>query len=91
MHSPAGIAYRTLLAAAQHNPAVAQLIASRDILGASAQAVLDRTVPGLAAHDQLVARLIGPAFYWIMSGRDSTELDIRGLAESLLESIQAHD
>ncbi|ASW55110.1 TetR/AcrR family transcriptional regulator [Plantactinospora sp. KBS50] len=90
-HSPAGIAYRTLLAAAQHDPAVAQLIASRDILGASAQAVLDRTIPRPAAPDQVAARLIGPAFYWIMSGRDSTELDIRELAQGFLRSIQAHD
>ena len=90
-HSPAGIAYRTLLAAAQHDPVVAQLIASRDILGASAQAVLARTTPGLAAPDQVAARLIGPAFFWIMSGRDSTELDIRELAEGFLRSVQVHD
>src|SRR6185312_10972850 len=75
--SPAGAAYRTLLAAAEHDPAVKALVASRDVLGDSARAVLGRvTTPS----EQAVARLVGPPFFWVMSGRDPAALDTAALA-----------
>src|SRR6185312_3621988 len=79
--SPAGTAYRTLLAAAQHDPAVKALIASRDVLGDSARTVLGRVA---VASDEAVARLVGPPFFWIMTGRDPAELDTAALARDLL-------
>ncbi|MFJ7238705.1 hypothetical protein ACIQWB_16425 [Streptomyces olivaceus] len=74
-HSPAGAGYRALLAAAQHDPAVRQLIATKDVLSVSASAVLNRVDPARPAGDQAIGRLIGPAFFWIMSGRDPAQLD----------------
>jgi AcrR family transcriptional regulator len=85
--SPAGAAYRSLLAAAQHDAAVRQLVASRDVLGASARAVLDRIAPGGPAAEQTAARLIGPAFFWIMSGRDPAALDAQALAQDFLRAL----
>ncbi|WP_033343014.1 TetR/AcrR family transcriptional regulator [Catenuloplanes japonicus] len=84
--SPAGAGYRALLAAAQHDPAVRELIATRDVLGASASAVLDRIDPDRPADDHAADRLIGPAFFWIMSGRDPARLDTHELARSFLGS-----
>ncbi|WP_305785346.1 TetR/AcrR family transcriptional regulator [Symbioplanes lichenis] len=81
--SPAGAAYRTLLAAAQHDPAVKDLIATKDVLDDSARTVLDRIGSPLPA-DQAVARLTGPAVYWILSGRDPAALDTKALARDFL-------
>ncbi|MBL7253277.1 TetR/AcrR family transcriptional regulator [Paractinoplanes lichenicola] len=80
--SPAGAAYRALLAAAEHDPAVKALVASRDVLGDSARAVLDRVS---TASDQAVARLVGPPFFWVMSGRDPAALDTAALAGDFLD------
>ncbi|MFB9451364.1 TetR/AcrR family transcriptional regulator [Dactylosporangium vinaceum] len=79
--SAAGAAYRTLLAAAQHDPAVKALIASKDVLGDSARTVLDRVGAG---PGRTVARLVGPPFFWIMTGRDPAELDTAALAAEFL-------
>jgi AcrR family transcriptional regulator len=87
--SPAGAAYRAVLAAAEHDPAVKQLIASHDVLGASARAVLERITPGLPSAEQATARLIGPAFFWIMSGHDPEQLDTHELAQYLLRDLRA--
>ncbi|WP_306215706.1 TetR/AcrR family transcriptional regulator [Actinoplanes sp. RD1] len=86
-HSPAGAGYRALLAAAQHDPAVKQLIATKDVLSASASVVLDRIAPARPAGDQAVDRLIGPTFFWIMSGRDPAQLDTHELARRFLQDL----
>ncbi|WP_111604775.1 TetR/AcrR family transcriptional regulator [Streptomyces sp. Amel2xB2] len=86
-HSPAGAGYRALIAAAQHDPAVKRLIATKDVLGASASAVLNRVDPARPADDQAIDRLIGPAFFWIMSGRDPAQLDTHELARSFLRGL----
>ncbi len=78
--SSAGAAYRAVISAAQHDPAVAKLVAGQDVLGASARAVL-----GDQGQDQTVARLIGPAFFWVLSGRDPKDLDTHALAQELLD------
>ena len=88
-HSAAGAAYRTLLGAAQHDPAVKQLIASHDVLGASARAVIERIAPGVESSEMEAARLIGPAFFWIMSGRDPAGLDPGDLAQDFMLSARA--
>ncbi|MCU7726241.1 TetR/AcrR family transcriptional regulator [Actinoplanes sp. KI2] len=90
-HSPAGVAYRSLLAAAQHDAAVRELVASRDVLGASARAVLERIAPDTPAIEETAARLIGPTFFWIMSGRDPASLDTRALAQNFLRSLQVNN
>lgn len=88
--TPAGAAYRALLGEAQHDPAVAALIASKDVLGDSARAVLDR-IPGLDARpaslDLIAARLIGPALFWIITGRDQSQFNARALAEAVVGDI----
>jgi AcrR family transcriptional regulator len=86
-HSPAGAAYRALLAAAQQDPAVAELIASKDVLGDSARVVLERVAreePLAVPVEQATALLVGPAFFWILSGRDPARLRASDLAEAFL-------
>ncbi len=85
--SPAGIAYRALLGEAQHDPEVAHLLATKDVLGDSARTVLARTVPGYdtpPAVELATARLIGPIFFSIMSGRDPARLDPAEQARTFL-------
>ncbi|AGL16601.1 TetR/AcrR family transcriptional regulator [Actinoplanes sp. N902-109] len=82
-HSPAGAAYRTLLGAAEHDPAVRELVSANDVVGASARAVLDRIGPG-PASERAAAQLVGPAFFWIMSGRDPAGLDTHDLARGFV-------
>jgi AcrR family transcriptional regulator len=89
--SPAGAAYRALLGEAQHDPAVAALLASRDILGDSARAVIARAAPhgtGPVTPEQATALLIGPVFYWIASGRNPAQCDARKLAEVFMRDLQ---
>ncbi|MFE0020299.1 TetR/AcrR family transcriptional regulator [Amycolatopsis sp. NPDC059021] len=88
--SPAGAAYRALLGEAQHDSAVADLLASKDILGDSARAVVERVVRDTAAIpvDLATALLIGPTFFWIASGRDPARLVARELAETFLRELQ---
>ena len=90
-HSTAGASYRALLAAAQHDPAVKQLIATKDVLSASACAVLNRIDPARPANDQVVGRLIGPVLFWIMSGRDPAQLDTHELARSFLRGLESEE
>jgi AcrR family transcriptional regulator len=84
--SPAGIAYRALVGEAQHDPAVAELIASKDVLGDSARAVVERALGG-APDRSATARLVGPTCFWVMSGRDPALLDARELARTFLAGI----
>jgi hypothetical protein len=53
------------------------------VLGDSARTVLDRIA---AASDQAVARLIGPPFFWIMTGRDPADFDTRALADDFVHA-----
>jgi AcrR family transcriptional regulator len=82
--SPAGAAYRALVGEAQHDPAVAQLIASKDVLGDSARTVLERALGSAASTAPAAARLVGPTFFWVMSGRDAAQLPARELARAFL-------
>lgn len=89
--SPAGAAYRALLGEAQHDPAVAALIATRDVLGESAKVVIDRiTGPDHPARprDLETSLLIGPVFFWILSGRPPEHLVTRDLAETYLRELR---
>ncbi|WP_030186523.1 TetR/AcrR family transcriptional regulator [Streptomyces sp. NRRL S-813] len=91
-HSPAGAAYRALIGEAQHDPAVAGLLATKDILGESARAVVERVLrPG--AHprsiDRATALLVGPTFFWILSGRDPDQLVARERAEAFMHEVHA--
>jgi len=91
--SSAGAAYRAVVAAAQHDPAVAELISGHDVLGASARAVLESVLETLprpadpAGLDRASALLIGPAFYWIISGRDARDLPTRSMAQDVLGQL----
>lgn len=85
--SPAGAAYRALLGEAQHDPAVARLLAAGDVLGDGARTVIERVAPHLAATsgvEHAGARLIGPTFFWVMTGGDPDRLVPRTLAEAFL-------
>ncbi|MFC4909641.1 TetR/AcrR family transcriptional regulator [Actinomadura gamaensis] len=90
VRSPAGAAYRALVGEAQHDAAVARLLASRDLLGDSARPVIERVL-GRAAlpvpMDQATAALVGPAFFWVLSGRDPGRLDVLRLARRFLADL----
>jgi AcrR family transcriptional regulator len=88
--SPAGAAYRALLGEAQHDKEVAALVATKDVVLDSARGVLERALAkqGLNADglDQAAALLIGPPFFWILSGRDPALISSRDVARvALLE------
>jgi len=82
-HSHAGAAYRALIGEAQHDPEVAQLLAGKDILGDSARAVLTRALPDRDPNEAS-ARLIGPVFFAVMTGRDPRRLNPQNLAQDFL-------
>ncbi|WP_344895685.1 TetR/AcrR family transcriptional regulator [Actinomadura meridiana] len=86
-HSPAGAAYRALIGEAQHDKAVAELLASKDVLGASARTILERATGQQVPVDQATALLIGPTFFWIMTGRDPAHLNPREMAAALLHDV----
>lgn len=89
--SPAGAAYRALLGEAQHDPAVAALLESADVLGDSAVPVIRRAIArGALAEDadvpDAVATLLGPIFYRVLTRSGSAEHLPRHLARAFLES-----
>lgn len=70
--SPAGLAYRALVGAAQHDPVVRALLAGVDVLGPVAAAVLDRvrpSAPGMPAAPLATAQLTGPVLAQVLTGR----------------------
>jgi AcrR family transcriptional regulator len=89
-HSPAGAAYRALLGEAQHDPEVARLLATKDVLGDSARMVIARAVPKCGTPSALelaTAQLIGPIFFSILNGRDPARLDTGALARTFLGNV----
>ncbi|MEW2450957.1 TetR/AcrR family transcriptional regulator [Streptomyces parvulus] len=90
-YSPAGAGYRALLAAAQHDPAVKRLIATKDVLRDSARTVLRRIDPHRPVGDHAIDLLVGPTFFWIMSGRDPAQLDIHELARSFFHGFGSEE
>ena len=91
--SPAGAAYRALLGEAQHDNEVAALLERNDFLLDSARTVLSRVVdPNRLAlgADQAAALLVGPTFFWVLSGHDADELDTEQLAATFLDLVAAH-
>ncbi|WP_331770047.1 TetR/AcrR family transcriptional regulator (plasmid) [Embleya sp. NBC_00888] len=90
--SPAGAAYRALIGEAQHDSEVAALLEATDILGDSARVVVERALepgPGSLPIDQATALLVGPTFFWILSGRDPDQLVARERAEAFMHEVHA--
>ncbi|WP_394427730.1 TetR/AcrR family transcriptional regulator [Streptomyces sp. SGAir0957] len=90
--SHAGAAYRALVGEAQHDPDVALLLASRDIIGESATRTVDaaRAACGAALSTrQAAALLIGPPFFLILSGHDANDIDTKALADQFMRVLGA--
>ena len=89
VHSPAGTAYRALIGEAQHDAAVATLLTTKDVLGDSARPVVQYAIgEGLPVPlGELTAQLVGPTFFWILSGRDPAQLNPRKLAEAYVREL----
>lgn len=90
--SPAGAAYRALLGEAQHDTAVAELLAATDLLGDSARPVIERAVhrgdvPAEVAVEPAIAQLVGPLFFQIISGYQARAVEPREIAEAFLRSV----
>lgn len=93
VHSPAGAAYRALLGEAQHDVEVGRLLTSKDVLGDSAKAVIERALDKRAlpvSLDRATALLVGPTFYWILSGRAPGALDAEHTARRFLADMRPH-
>ncbi|MFJ9127236.1 TetR/AcrR family transcriptional regulator [Streptomyces sp. NPDC102340] len=91
-HSHAGAAYRALIGEAQHDPDVALLLASRDILGESAAATVEtaRTASNTAlSAEQATALLIGPPFFRILTGHDASGIDTKALADQFMQVLRS--
>lgn len=89
-HSHAGAAYRALIGEAQHDPDVALLLATRDVLGESAAATVEtaRAASGTTlSSEQVTALLIGPVFFRILSGRSAGDIDTKILADQFVQSL----
>lgn len=87
--SDAGAAYRALVGEAQHDKAVGQLLHTNDPLGESAAAVITRAIPGQTLTipmPQATAHLVGPVFYWLLSGRNPHDLDLPALLTAFLHT-----
>lgn len=85
--SAAGTAYRALLGEAQHDAAVAELLRTNDPLGESAAAAIERALPGDALAlpmPQATALLVGPVFFWVLSGRATETLNSSELTNEFL-------
>lgn len=77
--SDAGSAYRALMGEAQHDQAVAELLRGHDLLGESAATVIARAVPRMMLTipmSQATAQLVGPVFYWVLSGHDPRSINV---------------
>lgn len=87
--SPAGAAYRALLAAAQHDVAVARLVAERDPVTDSARAAVSSlTAVRLAVPpEEAAARLVGPTVFWVLTGHDPKLLSFEHLAAAALREL----
>ncbi|WP_167131216.1 TetR/AcrR family transcriptional regulator [Paramicrobacterium chengjingii] len=82
-NSDAGAAYRALLGEAQHDSAVRELLLSSDPIGDSAATVLSRALPDdvlALPRSRAVSSLVGPTFFWVLSGRDPAALNTHDLA-----------
>ena len=88
--SPAGIGYRALVGEAQHDAAVAALLASRDVLGDSAKAVIARSIDPATLTvtlEQASASLVGPVFFHVLSGRGVDSIDTALLARQFVGAV----
>lgn len=90
--SPAGAAYRALIGEAQHDPAVADLLTSTDILGNSARPVLERAIergdlPVGAIDTASTALLVGPVFYTLVTGGNG-RISAHDMALTAIRSIK---
>lgn len=86
--SAAGSAYRALVGEAQHDKAVAELLRDNDPLGESAATVIARALPGdtlAVPMSRATAYLVGPVFYWLLSGRDRRDLDLHAVLTEFLD------
>jgi AcrR family transcriptional regulator len=85
--SAAGSAYRALVGEAQHDKAVGELLRDNDPLGEGAAAVIARALPGetlAVPMPRATAHLVGPVFYWLLSGRDPRALDVDAVLTEFL-------
>jgi AcrR family transcriptional regulator len=87
--SDAGVAYRALVGEAQHDSAVRELLSGSDPIGESAAVVIARASPVDALRipmPEATALLVGPVFFWILSGRVAKDLEPQRLADEFLRS-----
>jgi AcrR family transcriptional regulator len=86
--SAAGAAYRALIGEAQHDHTVAELLRSHDLLGDGARCAIESAAPASTSRnrglDDAAAQLVGPVFYWILTGHDPADLDARKIAAEFL-------
>ena len=89
--SVAGASYRALLGEAQQDAGVAELLRGNDVLAASAAPVIAHVVdagtpvPAISA-EELVAELVGPVVYQVLSGAEvPTKAQLRRRAQRFVD------
>ncbi|ALX67443.1 TetR/AcrR family transcriptional regulator [Microbacterium sp. XT11] len=90
--SDAGRAYRALVGEAQHDASVRDLLRGTDPIGESAAVVIARAIPDAddsSRMPQATAALVGPIFFWVLSGRNPDDLDSRRLAAEFIRAATA--
>jgi AcrR family transcriptional regulator len=76
--SPAGLSYRVLFGEAQHDAELRAMLRDRDVVVESAVAVIARAIPPSdipPSLRQAASQLVGPPFFWILSGQNPDQLD----------------
>ncbi|NYJ73828.1 TetR family transcriptional regulator [Allobranchiibius huperziae] len=84
--SVAGAAYRALLGEAQHDRAVAELVAADDVLFETACTVLRSAPSSRASRSEeraAAAILTGPVVLWVLTGQDPDELTLLDVVDAL--------
>ncbi|MBQ1442325.1 TetR/AcrR family transcriptional regulator [Arthrobacter russicus] len=87
--SAAGAAYRALVGEAQHDQVVAELISSNDVLRSSARKALLASGYSDGSGvplEQACGLLVGPVFFWAMSGRLG-RVDIEGSVAAFRRAV----
>jgi len=88
--SPAGLVYRALVGEAQHDKAVAELLSRRNVFYESAWTVISHAaeLSDSADREWLVAQLVGPPFFWVLSGQVPERFNAERHAATVLHMLQ---
>ena len=88
LNSPAGGAYRALIGAAQQDTAVAELLSTNDVFGASARNIISRVLGPMTPTKERLAidTLVGPVVFRALNGHRFARKELQQLATLYLSA-----